>query len=93
MLQYDEGVLETPVISPTVVQDSDCLIIGAHGQHGGICAEVRHFLESWAEFQTAGCLLKVRTHTHTTPRCPQNASRVVSASLALPSSFSPHARG
>jgi len=56
--QYDEGVLDAPVISPQVVQDSDCIIIGAHGQFGGICAEVRHFLDSWAEFQAAGCLLK-----------------------------------
>eukprot|EP00239_Pterosperma_sp_CCMP1384_P000407 CAMPEP_0197853760 /NCGR_PEP_ID=MMETSP1438-20131217/23336_1 /TAXON_ID=1461541 /ORGANISM="Pterosperma sp., Strain CCMP1384" /LENGTH=194 /DNA_ID=CAMNT_0043468273 /DNA_START=179 /DNA_END=763 /DNA_ORIENTATION=+ len=56
--QYDEGVLDAPVITPATVQEADCIIIGAPGRQGAICAECKYFLDSLAEHQTAGCLLK-----------------------------------
>mmetsp|Transcript_25541 Transcript_25541/g.35221 ORF Transcript_25541/g.35221 Transcript_25541/m.35221 type:complete len:212 (+) Transcript_25541:79-714(+) len=56
--QYDEGVLDAPVITPQVVQESDCVIVGGPGRQGGVSFEIRHFLDSLADFQTSGCLLK-----------------------------------
>jgi len=56
--QYDEGVLDAPVVTPAIVQEADCIIIGGPGKQGGMCAECKYFLDSLAEFQTAGCLLK-----------------------------------
>lgn len=56
--QYDEGVLDTPVITPHIVLDVDCIILGSPGGQGGVNHVMRHFLESLAEYQTSGCLLK-----------------------------------
>lgn len=56
--QYDEGVLDAPVVTPQIIQEADCIIIGAPGRQGGLCAEARFLLDSLANFQTSGCLLK-----------------------------------
>jgi len=83
--QYDEGVLDAPVISPQLIQDSDVIIIGGHGQQGGVCSEVRHFLESWSEFQTAGFLLKGKVASaYTTtggPGCGYGGHEAILASM------------
>lgn len=60
-MQYDEGVLNAPVVTPQIVQDADCIIVGGASSQGGPCFVVRHFLDSLSDFQTSGCLLKART--------------------------------
>lgn len=50
---YDDGVLEAPVITPDMLIDFDCILIGAPGRQGGICAECRYFLDALADFQSA----------------------------------------
>lgn len=48
-----------------VIKEANCIILGSPARQGGMCAEMRLFLDSWAQFQTmqgdAGYgLLKVR---------------------------------
>ncbi|KAK9818362.1 hypothetical protein WJX72_011333 [[Myrmecia] bisecta] len=51
---YDEGVLDAPVITLQVVREADAIIIGAPGRQGGMCGEMRLFLDGWAQFQLEG---------------------------------------
>lgn len=56
--EFDQGVLDAPVATPEIVLQSDCVIFGAPGKQGRLCAEMAHFFDSLAPFQTNGCLLK-----------------------------------
>ena len=56
--EFDQGVLDAPVATPEIVLQSDCVIFGAPGKQGRLCAEMAHFFDSLAAFQTNGCLLK-----------------------------------
>ena len=38
--QFDEGVLDSPVATPEVVLAADCILVGAPGRQGRMCAEV-----------------------------------------------------
>mmetsp|Transcript_64137 Transcript_64137/g.202917 ORF Transcript_64137/g.202917 Transcript_64137/m.202917 type:complete len:222 (+) Transcript_64137:272-937(+) len=49
---FEEGVLDAPVIQPQDLLEADAIIIGAPGRQGGMCAEVRFFLDQLADFQT-----------------------------------------
>ena len=55
---FDAGVLDAPVATPENVLQADCVIFGAPGKQGRMCAEMAHFFDSLAAFQTNGCLLK-----------------------------------
>jgi NAD(P)H dehydrogenase (quinone) len=55
---FDRGVLESPVATPEVVLQADCIVFGAPGRQGGVCCEMSFFLDSLRDFQTNGCLLK-----------------------------------
>lgn len=55
---FDRGVLDAPVATPEVVLQADCVVLGAPGRQGRMCAEMSFFLDSLRDFQTNGCLLK-----------------------------------
>lgn len=56
--QFDQGVLDAPIATPEVVLQADCVIVGAPGRQGTLCAEVSYFFNTLTDFQTNGCLLK-----------------------------------
>ena len=45
-------MLDAPVINPEMCLEFDCILTGAPGRQGGMCAECRYFLDSLADFQT-----------------------------------------
>ena len=55
---FDHGVLDAPVATPEVVLQADCIVLGAPGRQGRVCAEMSFFLDSLRDFQNNGCLLK-----------------------------------
>lgn len=50
---FDEGVLEAPIVSKQDVIEADALILGAPGRQGGMCGEMRMFLDTLADLQHA----------------------------------------
>lgn len=44
--------------TPNEILQADCIIVGAPGRQGRMCAEVSYFFDTLADFQTNGCLLK-----------------------------------
>ena len=56
--KYEDGALDAPIITPEIILDSDCVIIGSPASQNFACKELVRFLETLSDFQTSGCLLK-----------------------------------
>lgn len=52
-IQFEEGVLDAPPITEQAILEADAIILGAPGRQGGMCGEMRLFLDSWAKHQAA----------------------------------------
>ncbi|KAK9842498.1 hypothetical protein WJX81_003063 [Elliptochloris bilobata] len=52
--EFDEGVLDAPVIGLQDLLQADAVVLGAPGRQGGMCGEMRLFLDSLAHLQVAG---------------------------------------
>lgn len=50
---FEEGVLDAPVASVATVEGADVVILGAPARQGGVCAEMRAFLDAWGPLQSA----------------------------------------
>jgi hypothetical protein len=48
---FDEGVLDARPITPAALAGADVIILGAPARQGGLCGEMRLFLDSLAPFQ------------------------------------------
>ncbi|EIE24075.1 flavo protein WrbA [Coccomyxa subellipsoidea C-169] len=48
---FDEGVLDAPVATIQDIKEADAVILGAPGRQGGMCGEMRLFLDSLAPLQ------------------------------------------
>jgi NAD(P)H dehydrogenase (quinone) len=48
---FEEGVLDAPVASPATVEGADVVILGAPARQGGVCAEMRAFLDALGPLQ------------------------------------------
>mmetsp|Transcript_20016 Transcript_20016/g.65216 ORF Transcript_20016/g.65216 Transcript_20016/m.65216 type:complete len:222 (+) Transcript_20016:65-730(+) len=48
---YEEGVLDAPAATPETCLEADCIVFGAPGRQGRICAEMCHFLDQLAKYQ------------------------------------------
>lgn len=49
---FEEGVLDAPPITEQAILEADAIILGAPGRQGGMCGEMRLFLDTWAVHQT-----------------------------------------
>ena len=50
---FEDGVLDAPVASPATVEGADVVILGAPARQGGVCAEMRAFLDALGPLQGA----------------------------------------
>lgn len=50
---FEDGVLDAPIASVATVEAADVIILGAPARQGGVCAEMRAFLDAWGPLQSA----------------------------------------
>lgn len=50
---FEDGVLDAPVAGVATVEGADVIILGAPARQGGVCAEMRAFLDAWGPLQSA----------------------------------------
>ena len=50
---FEDGVLDAPVVGVATVEGADVIIMGAPARQGGVCAEMRAFLDAWGPLQSA----------------------------------------
>ena len=44
--KYEDGALDAPIITPEIILDSDCVIIGSPASQNFACKELVRFLET-----------------------------------------------
>ncbi|KAL3148533.1 hypothetical protein ABBQ38_013970 [Trebouxia sp. C0009 RCD-2024] len=49
---FEDGVLDAEPITEQAILEADAIIAGAPGRQGGMCGEMRLFLDTWAKHQT-----------------------------------------